>query len=136
MSVQGTGTQDDPWQLTTPPGSSAYTMYEDASLDPPQLVCVVGKAKLSYDLRALDDAHAMLAAHGDWMDLGIADEQKPVKEGTLEAWARDPANPLGGFYGLKKGMRGRFAMYVPPLLEALGRVELTHEGRNNRVRAL
>ncbi|MBA2349605.1 MAG: hypothetical protein H0V81_15060 [Solirubrobacterales bacterium] len=136
MGAHGSGTKDDPWQLVTPPGSSAYTMYADETLDPPQLVCVVGKAKLAYDLRALEDAHAMLVAHGDWMELGIADEGKPAMEGTLEAWARSEDIPLGGFYGLKKGMRGRFAMYVPPLLEALGRVELTHVARNNRVRAI
>ncbi|MEQ1572374.1 MAG: DUF6855 family protein, partial [Myxococcota bacterium] len=38
--------------------------------------------------------------------------------------------------GQKKGLRGRFGLYVPPLLEALGLVELEHLPRNNRVRAL
>ena len=111
-------------------------MHRDESADPPALVCQVGSTKLSYDLRALDDLHAMLKEHGDWMPLGAADEQKAAAEGTVEAWARSADNPLGGWYGLRKGYRGRFAMYVPPLLEALGRAELTHEPRNNRMRAL
>jgi len=98
-------------------------------------VVQVGTTRLSYRLECLDDAHAMLAGHGDWMPLGNADEGKPVQAGTLEAWARDPANPVGGYYGLRKGYRGRFANYVPPVLEVLGRVELEHNPRNNRVRA-
>ena len=130
------GSKDDPWQLTTPPGTSAYTMYRDDTTTPPSLVCVVGTTKLSYDARAIDDAVAFLKAAGDWVELGAADEQKPAKEGTLEAWARSADNPLGGWYGLRKGYRGRFAMYVPPLLEAMGLVELEHNPRNNRVRAL
>jgi hypothetical protein len=134
--VTGTGTREDPWVLKTPPGSSEYQMYRDEDADPPALVCQVGSTKLSYDSRAIDDLHAMLKAHGDWMELGAADEQKPAKEGTVEAWARSESNPLGGWYGLRKGYRGRFGMYVPPLLEALGLAELTHDARNNRMRAL
>jgi hypothetical protein len=134
--VAGDGTKESPWKLKTPPGSSEYEMYRDESADPPALVCVVGKTTLSYHLRALDDLHAMLAEHGDWMLLGAADEQKPAAEGTVEAWARSSDNPVGGWYGLRKGFRGRFAMYVPPLLEALGRAELEHNPRNNRMRAL
>jgi hypothetical protein len=134
--LQGAGSAEDPWILKTPPGSSEYRMYRDDSADPPALVCQVGSTKLSYDLRALDDLHAMLQEHGDWMPLGAADEQKAAAEGTVEAWARSADNALGGWYGLRKGYRGRFAMYVPPLLEALGRAELTHEPRNNRMRAL
>jgi hypothetical protein len=111
-------------------------MYRDESANPPALVCVVGKTTLGYQLRALDDLHAMLKAHRDWMLLGSADEQKEAAEGTVEAWARSPDNPVGGWYGLKKGFRGRFAMYVPPLLEALGRAELEHNPRNNRMRAV
>jgi hypothetical protein len=99
-------------------------------------VCVVGKMTHGYQLRALDDLHRMLQEHGDWMLLGSADEQKPAAEGTVEAWARSPDNPVGGWYGIKKGFRGRFAMYVPPLLQALGRAELEHNPRNNRMRAL
>lgn len=136
MQQQGQGTADDPWRLTTPPGTSAYTMHADPDADPPQLVCQVGKTRLAYQLRALDDLHAMLLAHGDWMSLGAADEQKSPAPGTVEAWARSEANPVNGFYGLKRGLRGRFATYVPPLLEALGRVELEHGARNNRVRAI
>ena len=133
--VKGKGTKDDPWQLTTPSGTGEYTMYKDETADPPRLVCTVGKTVLHYDLRAIDDLHAMLKAHGDWMLLGSADEQKPAKEGTIEAWGRSEANPVGGWYGLKKGLRGRFGMYIPPLLEALGLAEVEHNARNNRMRA-
>ena len=134
--VRGSGTREDPWQLTTAPGTSDYTMYRDEAADPPALVCQVGSTKLTYRLRCIDDLHAMLSAHGDWMPLGAADEQKPAAEGTVEAWARSPDNPVGGWYGLKKGLRGRFAMYVPPLLEALALAEVEHNPRNNRMRAL
>ena len=133
--VNGTGTKDDPWQLTTPPGTSAYTMYKDETADPPQIVCQVGSTKLTYQLRAIDDLHAMLTAHGDWMPLGGADEQKPALEGSVEAWGRSEINPVGGWYGLRKGYRGRFGVYLPPLLEALGLAEVTHDAKNNRMRA-
>jgi hypothetical protein len=133
--VTGDGTKENPWVLKTPPGTSEYTMYRDESADPPALVCQVGSTRLTYNLRALDDLHAMLKAHGDWMPLGAADEQKPAAEGTVEAWGRSPGNPIGGWYGLRKGYRGRFAMYVPPLMEALGLAELTHDAKSNRMRA-
>lgn len=133
--VTGDGTKENPWVLETPPGTSEYTMYRDESADPPALVCQVGSTRLAYHLRALDDLPAMLKAHGDWMALGAADEQKPAAEGTVEAWARSTDNPVGGWYGLRKGYRGRFAMYVPPLMEALGLAELTHDAKNNRMRA-
>ena len=136
MTRQGAGTKDDPWILLTPPGSSEYTMYRDEAADPPALLCQVGSTRLSYQLRCIEDLHAMLKAHGDWMELGAADEQKEPAAGTVEAWGRSPDNPVGGFYGLRKGYRGRFGMYVPPLLEALGLAELTHEPRANRMRAL
>jgi hypothetical protein len=129
------GTRDDPWTLKTPSGGSEYTAYEDETLDPPALVVQVGKSELRYQLRCLDDLEAMLREHGDWMPLGSADEQKPAAEGTVEAWARSPENPVGGWYGIKKGMRGRFANYVPPVMEALGRAEVEHNPRNNRMRA-
>lgn len=129
------GTRENPWKLKTPPGTSEYLMYKDESLTPPAIVCVVGSTTLSYDLRAIKDLHEMLKKHGDWMELGSADEQKPTKEGTVEAWARSSKNPIGGWYGLKKGLRGRFGMYMPPLMEALGLVELEHNPRNNRMRA-
>ena len=135
-NVKGTGSAADPWILKTPPGSSEYQLYRDEEADPPALVCQVGSTKLTYHLRAIDDLHAMLKARGDWMPLGAADEQKPAAEGTVEAWGRSPDNPVGGWYGLRKGYRGRFGMYLPPLLEALGLAELTHESRNNRMRAL
>ena len=134
-ATAGTGTKDDPWVLTTAPGTSQYTMYRDQDADPPALVCQVGTTRLTYDLRAIDDLHAMLRAAGDWVPLGAADEQKPAKDGTVEAWGRSPDNPVGGWYGLRKGYRGRFGMYLPPLLEALGLAELEHEARNNRMRA-
>jgi Family of unknown function (DUF6855) len=133
--ASGTGTSDDPWQLKTPPGTSDYTIYRDEAADPPALVCTVGGTVLRYHLRAIDDLQAMLRAHGDWMPLGGADEQKPAAEGTVEAWARSPDNPVGGWYGLKKGLRGRFGVYIPPLMEALGLAELEHNPRNNRMRA-
>jgi hypothetical protein len=129
--VGGTGTFDDPWRLRTPPGTAEYTMWRDDA----SLVCQVGSTKLTYLWRAVDDLHAMLQAHGDWMPLGAADEQKEAAPGTVEAWARSEGNPVGGWYGQRKGYRGRFAMYVPPLLELLGRAELEHGPRNNRVRA-
>lgn len=135
MALKGSGTKADPWQLKTPPGTSDYTMYKDEEVDPPQLVCQVGSTKLMYHLRAIDDLHAMLKKHGDWMDLGGADEQKPAKEGTVEAWGRSDKNPVKGWYGLKKGLRGRFGVYLPPLLEALGLAEVTHEAKNNRMRS-
>jgi hypothetical protein len=130
------GTKDDPWVLKTPPGTSEYTMYRDETRDPPALVCQVGKTQLGYHLSCIDDLHAMLKQHGDWMALGSADEQKPAKADTVEAWARSETNPVGGWYGLKKGLRGRFGMYVPPLLEELGLAELEHNARNNRMRAI
>jgi hypothetical protein len=129
------GTKDEPWQLSTAPGTSAYTMYRDPDADPPALVCQVGSTTLKYHLRAIDDLHAWLVAQGDWVELGAADEKKPAADGTVEAWGRSEENPVGGWYGLRKGYRGRFGMYLPPLLEALGLAELTHEPRRNRVRA-
>jgi len=133
---KGQGTREKPWQLKTPSGSSEFQMYRDEAANPPALVCLVGKTELRYHLRCIEDLHAMLKAHGDWMPLGAADEQKPAAEGTVEAWARSPKNPVGGWYGLKKGLRGRFGMYVPPLMEALGLAEVEHNPKNNRMRAL
>ncbi len=126
------GTKDDPWQLATAPGSSTYTMFVEGD----ELVCQVGSTTLKYQASAIDDLHAWLSAKGDWVDLGAADESKTPAEGTVEAWGRDGSNPVGGWYGLRKGYRGRFGMYLPPLLEHLGRAELTHDARNNRMRAL
>jgi len=134
--MSGTGTRDDPWQLTTAPGSSQYVMYRDESSDPPTLVCQVGSTRLLYQLRAIEDLHAWLREQGDWVDLGAADEKKEPVAGTVEAWGRSADNPVGGWYGLRSGYRGRLGMYLPPLLEALGLVELTHDPRGNRVRAL
>lgn len=135
-NAEGNGTKEDPWVLMTPPGKSEYQVHRDETLDPPALVCVVGTTKLSYQLRCLDDLHAMLKEYGEWMPLGSTDEGKPPKDGTVEAWARSPDNPVGGWYGLRKGFRGRFANYVPPVMELLGLAELEHNGRNNSMRAL
>jgi len=128
-------TKDKPWKLKTPPGTSEYTMHIEEKDSKEVLVCTVGKTVLLYDIRCINDLHAMLKKHGDWMDLGGADEQKPAKEGTVEAWGRSEKNPVKGWYGLKKGLRGRFGVYLPPLMEALGLAEVTHEAKGNKMRA-
>eukprot|EP01041_Mallomonas_annulata_P032688 gene32688-55205_t len=132
----GGGTLASPWQLKTPPLTSDFTMHRDSRDGKDVLVCTVGKTVLFYDARCLNDLHAMLKTHGDWMELGSADEQKDAKTGTVEAWGRAESNPVGGWYGLKKGLRGRFGMYVPPLMEALGLAEVEHNPRGNRMRAI
>ena len=132
----GSGTKDDPWELTTPPGTSSYTMYRDDEADPQVLVCQVGKTKLTYLARSIEDLHAHLKQRGDWVPLGGADEQKPAAPDTVEAFGRSPDNPVGGWYGTKKGLRGRFGVYLPPLLEALWLAEVEHNKRNNRMRAI
>ncbi len=132
----GSGTADDPWRLKTAPLTSEYTIHRDDAADPALLVCKVGSTTLTYLAQAVDDLYAMLVALGDWMPLGGADEQKDAAPGTVEAWSRSPKNPVDGWYGQKKGLRGRFGVYLPPLLEALGLVELEHNARNNRVRAV
>jgi hypothetical protein len=129
------GTKEDPWELNTPPGTSAYTMYRDDEAVLPVLVCQVGSTTLRYDARAIDDLHTWLRTEGDWVELGASDEKKDPAPGTVEAWGRSPDNPLGGWYGLRNGYRGRFGMYLPPLLELLGLAELTHDARNNKMRA-
>jgi len=134
--TEGAGSRESPWQLQTPPGTSEFTAYRDEAVDPPALVIHVGKTELRYQLRCLTDLHAMLKEHGDWMLLGSADEQKAAAEGTVEAWGRSADNPVGGWYGLKKGLRGRFGMYVPPVMEVLGLAIVEHNAKNNRMRAL
>ena len=133
--VTGKGTRAAPWTLQTPSLASEFVAFRDDQLDPPALVVQVGKTELRYHLRCIDDLYVMLKTHGDWMALGNADEQKPAADGTVEAWARSPANPVGGWYGLKKGLRGRFGNYVPPVLEALGLAEVEHNPKSNRMRA-
>jgi len=133
-TVKGHGTRQSPWVLTTPSGGSEFTAFRDDALDPPALVVQVGKTELRYLIRCLDDLHAMLKEYGDWMPLGTADEQKPAADGTVEAWARSARNPVEGWYGLKKGLRGRFANYVPPVMEALKLAEVEHNPKNNRMR--
>lgn len=136
LSYEGSGAPDDPWLLTTPPGKSEFEAYRDEESDPPALVVQVKSTQLRYHLRCIEDLHAMLKEHDDWMPLGNADEQKEAAERTVEAWGRSPGNPVGGFYGLKKGLRGRFGNYVPPVLEVLGLAEVEHNARNNRMRAI
>lgn len=129
------GTKEFPWLLKTPPGTSDYSMHKDVKDGREILVCIVGKTILQYDFKCIKDLHQMLKNAGDWVELGSADEQKSAKDGTVEAWARSEKNPNGGWYGLKKGFRGRFGMYLPPLLEKLGLAEVTHETKNNKMRA-
>ena len=134
--VEGSGTREDLWILTTPPGKSEFEVYRDLAATPPVLVVQVGSTELRYDLRCIDDLHAMLTKRADWMALGNADEQKAAAPDTVEAWGRSTDNPVGGWYGLKKGLRGRFGNYIPPVLEVLGLAEVEHNPRNNRMRAL
>jgi hypothetical protein len=134
--MPGTGTKQNPWKLKTPPGTAEFEAYQDPAADTPALVVQVGKTQLRYHLKCLEDLHALLKAHGDWMLLGSADEQKPAAEGTVESWGRSATNPVGGWYGLKKGLRGRFAMYVPPVMKELGLAEVEDNPKNNRMRAL
>ena len=134
--MDGSGTPEDPWQLTTAPGTSTYTMYADSAAEPPILVCQVGSTRLTYLLRVIDDLPHWLREQGDWVPLGAADESKTAPPGSVEEWGRSEDNPVGGWYGQRKGYRGRLAMYVPPLLEGLNLVELEHNARNNRVRAI
>jgi hypothetical protein len=133
--AKGTGTKEKPWELKTPSGLSTFQAYKDQTADPPLLVVTVGSTTLQYQLRCLEDLRAMLKAHGDWMPLGSADEQKPAASGTVEAWARASTNPVGGWYGVKKGFRGRFANYVPPVMEAIGWADVEHMPKNNRMRS-
>lgn len=132
----GRGTREDPWVLYTPSLGSQFQVYRDEANDPPVLVCTVGKTVLQYDLRIIEDLHRMLVDRGDWIELGSADEQKAAKEGTVEAWARSADNPIGGWYGLKKGLRGRVGNHIPPVMEALGLAEVEHKARGNRMRAI
>jgi hypothetical protein len=134
-SKAGEGTKAEPWKLKTPSGSSSYVAWRDETLDPPALVVKVGSTELRYQIRAIEDLHSMLKKHGDWMLLGSADEQKAAADGTVEAWGRSPKNPVKGWYGTKKGYRGRFGMYLPPVLETLGLAEVEHNAKNNRMRA-
>jgi len=133
--VEGVGSPEDPWQLSTPPGTSAFLAYRDPDSEPAALVVQVGKTQLRYHLSCIADLHQMLIARGDWVPLGNADELKQAADGTVEAWGRSGDNPVGGWYGLKKGLRGRFGSYVPPVLEVLGLAEVEHGPRNNRMRA-
>lgn len=135
-NIEGSGIPGDPWILQTPPGGSEFEAYRDPAASPPALVVQVGSTQLRYHLQCIEDLHAMLKAHGDWMPLGNADEQKEAAPGTVEAWGRSADNPVGGWYGFKKGLRGRFGNYVPPVLEALGLAEVEHNARNNRMRAI
>jgi hypothetical protein len=133
--TDGEGTRERPWKLKTPSLQSEFVAFRDPGLEPPALVVQVGNTILHYQLRCLDDLRGMLRERGDWVPLGSADEQKPAVEGTVEAWARSPKNPVHGWYGLKKGLRGRFGNYVPPVMEVLGLAEVEHNPKGNRMRA-
>ncbi len=128
------GTKENPWVLKTPPQTSDFTMHKDLKDGKEILVCTVGKTVLHYDYRCINDLHTLLKEQGDWIELGSADEQKTAKEGTVEAWGRSEKNPIGGWYGMKKGLRGRFGMYVPPLMEVLGLAEVTHDAKGNKMK--
>ena len=95
----------------------------------------MGSTELRTTSSAIEDPHALLVAHGDWMLLGRTDEQEPAEEGSVEAWARSDNNPVGGWYGPTKELPRRFGNYVPPVLEALGLTEVEHGARSNRIRA-
>lgn len=136
VPASGAGTADSPWDLQTPSLQGGFKAWRAPDASPPAIVVQVGSTELRYHLQCLEDLRAMLRTHGDWMPLGSADEQKPAAPGTVESWARDPANPAGGWYGLKKGLRGRFANYIPPVMEVLGWAEVEHNPRNNRMRAV
>ena len=127
--------KQNPWHLKTPPGTSEYTIHVDEKDGKQVLVCTVGSTVLLFDARCIEDLHQMIKQAGTWVDLGGTDEQKPAKEGTVEAWGRSEQNPVGGWYGLKKGFRGQFGVYIPPLMEELGLAELEHLPKNNRMRA-
>lgn len=129
----GKGTSDKPWKLNTPLGKAQFEMHRDEEKD--VLHCQVGSTWLHYQMSALDDLHEMLKEHGDWMELGNKDEKVDTKAGTVEDWGRSKKNPVGGWYGLRKGYRGRFASYVTPVLEHLGKVEFEKRGRSVWVRA-
>jgi len=135
MSNPPEGTRERPWMLKTPSGQSEFKAFRDPTAAPPTLVIQAGTTELRYDLRSIEDLHSMLKARGDWVPLGSADEQKPAIPGTVEEWGRSPKNPVGGWYGLRKGFRGRFGMYLPPVLEKLGLAEVEHNSKNNRMRA-
>lgn len=129
------GTKENPLKLTTPSGSSEYFIHVEEKEGEDILVCKVKNTVLHYNIRCIKDLHNMLVAHGDWLLLGSKDEKVDTKPDTVEDWGRSKNNPIGGWYGLKKGFRGRFAMYIPPLMEHLGLAEVEHNKRNNRMRA-
>ncbi len=128
-------TKENPWKLKTPPLSSEYEMYIDEKDGREIIVCTVGKTILHYDYSVIQDLYEELKKINDWVLLGSKDEKAEAKEGTVEYWARSKDNPIGGWYGLKKGLRGRVGMYIPPLMEALGLATVEHNKRNNRMKA-
>src|SRR6201993_2848647 len=129
------GTKKSPWALKPPPLSSDFTMHKDVKDGKDILVCTVGKTVLHYAYRCIADLHVMLKKNGDWMKLGSTDKQKPAKECTVGEWGSSEKIPVSGWYGLKKGLRGRFRMYLPPLMEKLGLAEVTHEAKGNKMKA-
>lgn len=97
--------KENPWDLKTPPESSAFQMWIDNKNEEEVIVCQVGSTKLYYKLQAIDDLHKMLMKHGDWMLMGSKDDKAESKEGTVEHWARSNKNPIGAWYGIRKAYR-------------------------------
>ena len=130
------GMRKNPWVLKTTDGTTEYKAFRDVTLDPPSLVVLSRRGELRYRLRCLEDLHEMLKEHGGWMPLGGAGEKEQPAAGSVEAWARSPGNPVGGWYGLKEGRRGEFATYVAPIMEVLNLAEVQHTPQGGRMRAI
>jgi hypothetical protein len=128
-------TKDNPWKLKTPPGTAEYTMHIEEKDGKEVLVCTVGKTVLLYDIRCITDLHTMLKKHGDWMDLGGADEQKPAKEGTVEAWGRSEKNPCERLVRFEEGIAWPLRCVPAAVDGSAGLAEVTHEAKGNRMRA-
>ena len=128
------GTKEKPLVLKTPPLTSEYTIHIEEKNGVDILVCTVKKTILHYDIRCIKDLHQMLKENDDWILLGSKDEKAEAKIDTVEYWGRSKDNPISGWYGLKKGFKGRFGMYIPPLMEHLGLAEVEHNKRNNRMK--
>jgi hypothetical protein len=122
--------------ITTPTGKQ-FNFEVDA-----QEKCIIitsqNNFKFRYRLCALKDLLVWLKDNcgGKWVYLGSRGEEETPKEGTVEKWARSSTNPVGGFYGITPGRKGRFASYIPSILEYYCFVEIEHKPQNNRIRAL
>jgi hypothetical protein len=130
------GMRRNPWVLKAVDGTTDFNAYRDAALNPPAIVVLVGETELRYHLRCLDDLYEMLKDRGGWVPLGRAAELQQPPEGSVEAWARSARNPLGGWYGLQKGSRGHFALYIPAIMRVLDLAEVEEEPGGGRMRAI